>query len=114
MSKITPIVAAVWFDCIRPIETEMNLDADGWLVNFIQEDIPSMSAAEIVHRLVALREIENAPYFVYLVPVRDEGREWLVHRDPEIHDGYTRLRLDWLMEELRRRGYLGGDVAANN
>lgn len=85
----------------------MNFYADSWLVNFMEEDIPAMSSAEIVHRLSALREIENAPHFIYRLPVRDEIREWAVHRDPEIQNGYTYLRLNWLMNELRRRANLG-------
>jgi hypothetical protein len=85
----------------------MDLDTGGWLVNFIDEDIPSMSEAEILHRLAALREIENARHFIYILPVQDEVREWVVHRDPETPNGYTYLHINWLMGELRRRGQFG-------
>jgi hypothetical protein len=85
----------------------MDLFANSWLVNFTQEDIPSMSAAEIVHRLVALREIENAPHFMYTLKLQGEVGERVIRRDPETLDGYTRLRMNWLMEEMRRRGLLG-------
>ncbi len=86
------------------METLMNVDADGSLANFEEEDIRSMSAAEILHRLIALREIENAPHFMYTLKLQGEVEERLVHRDPETLDGYTRLRMNWLMEEMLRRG----------
>lgn len=85
----------------------MDLDTGGWLINFMEEDIPSMSAAEIVHRLAALREIEDAGHFIYVLPVKDEVREWVVHREPETANGYTHLRINWLMRKLRRRGQFG-------
>lgn len=89
----------------------MNLYADSWLVNFVEEDIPSMSATEIVHRLVALRDIENSPHFMYAMPVRNEASEWYIQREPEDQNGYTRLHIDWLMEELHRRGLFSPDSA---
>jgi uncharacterized small protein (DUF1192 family) len=81
----------------------MDLDADAWLFNFVEDDLPLMSSAEILHRLAALREIESARYFTYLLKAKGEAREWAIHRDPQAHDGITELRINWLMREIQKR-----------
>lgn len=73
----------------------MDHDTRAWLISFIEEDIPSMSAAEILHRIAALREIEGV-----------EGRGVLLPLDSESSRGYSALHIDLLLEELRGRGNL--------
>ena len=82
----------------------MHLDTRTWLANFDGDDIPSMSAAEILHRIAALRETEDTPHFLYKFPVKEEDREWVARRNRETLNGSAGFEIYVLMEELKRRG----------
>lgn len=71
----------------------MDHDTRAWLISFIEEDIPSMSAAEILHRIAALREVEGA-----------DGGGGVLQRESAISRGYSDLHIDLLLEELKGRG----------
>ncbi len=73
----------------------MDHDTRSWLISFIEDDIPSMSAAEILHRIAALREIEGA-----------EGGGRILRPDVASSHSYSALHIDLLLEELRERGNL--------
>ncbi len=71
----------------------MDHDTRAWLISFIEDDIPCMSAAEILHRIAALREIERA-----------DGGGGMLEPDALSSRSYSALHIDLLLEELKGRG----------
>ncbi len=82
----------------------MDHDTRAWLINFVVEDIPSMSPAEILHRIAALREDAGTGYFPYPIPVGAEERGMGRH-EGDGSRGYTSLHINLLLEELKGRGH---------
>ena len=82
----------------------MDLDTRSWLISFVEEDIPFMSAMEMLHRIAALREMEYAARSVLMLSTGQGTRASAIELSPATHNGYANLRLTWLMDELRERG----------
>lgn len=84
----------------------MDIDIRTWLIHFDWKDLPSMSAAEILHRIVALREIEDAPHYNFRTSFGKEHRDTVARIIREELNGHGGYHIYLLQEELKRRGLL--------